>query len=106
MKNISLAINLDLLKKNELKCNFFTNSRFEMDSQVYAISKDIMEGPGEGLFDHIAECLAVFAKGKFCFFLESNSVVTWNTFEFSHQKAHTKLVLEVLENGMFKVSPI
>ena len=56
-------------KKNELKCNFFTNSRFEMDSQVYAISKDIMEGPGEGLFDHIAQCLAVFAKGKFCFFV-------------------------------------
>ena len=36
-----------------------------MDSQVYAISKEIMEGPGEGLFDHIAECLAVFAKGRF-----------------------------------------
>ena len=35
-----------------------------MDSQVYAISKEIMEGPGEGLFDHIAECLAVFAKDR------------------------------------------
>ena len=35
-----------------------------MDSQVYAISKEIMEGTGEGLFDHIAECLAIFAKDR------------------------------------------
>ena len=35
-----------------------------MDSQVYAISKEIMEGSGEGLMDHIAECLAVFAKDR------------------------------------------
>ena len=40
------------------------NFRFEMDSQVYAISKDIMEGTGEGLFDHIAECLAIFTKDR------------------------------------------
>ena len=38
--------------------------RFEMDSQVYAISKEIMEGSGEGLMDHIAECLATFAKDR------------------------------------------
>ncbi len=35
-----------------------------MDSQVYAISKELMEGPGEKLFDHIAECLATFAKSR------------------------------------------
>ncbi len=35
-----------------------------MDSQVYAISKEIMEGSGEGLMDHIAECLAIFAKDR------------------------------------------
>ena len=35
-----------------------------MDSQVYAISKETMEGSGEGLMDHIAECLATFAKGR------------------------------------------
>ena len=34
-----------------------------MDSQVFAISKETMEGTGEGLMDHIAECLATFAKG-------------------------------------------
>ena len=38
--------------------------RFEMDSKVYAISKEIMTGPGEALFDHIAECLAHFAKDR------------------------------------------
>ena len=35
-----------------------------MDSQVYAISPEIMEGTGEGLMDHIAECLATFAKDR------------------------------------------
>ena len=35
-----------------------------MDSQVFAISKETMEGTGEGLMDHIAECLATFAKGR------------------------------------------
>ena len=35
-----------------------------MDSKVYAISRDIMTGPGEGLFDHIAECLAHFIKDR------------------------------------------
>ena len=35
-----------------------------MDSQVFAISKETMEGSGEGLMDHIAECLATFAKGR------------------------------------------
>jgi len=40
------------------------NEKFEMDSQVYAISKETMEGSGEGLMDHIAECLATFAKDR------------------------------------------
>ncbi|CAB4053924.1 HK [Lepeophtheirus salmonis] len=34
--------------------------KFEMDSEVYAISKDLMEGTGSALFDHIASCLANF----------------------------------------------
>ena len=55
-----------------------------MDSQVYAISKEIMEGPGEGLFDHIAECLAVFAKGTF-FSKVKLSLLISTTFEFSRQ---------------------
>ena len=43
---------------------FSNDFRFEMDSQVFAISKETMEGSGEGLMDHIAECLATFAKGR------------------------------------------
>lgn len=35
-----------------------------MDNEVFAISKSLMEGPGEDLFDHIAECLANFAKSR------------------------------------------
>ena len=44
--------------------HFSNDFRFEMDSQVFAISKETMEGSGEGLMDHIAECLATFAKGR------------------------------------------
>ena len=35
-----------------------------MDSKVFAISKEIMEGPGVQLFDHIAKCLADFVQEK------------------------------------------
>jgi hexokinase len=31
---------------------------------VYAVSKDLMEGPGAALFDHIAACLAAFMKER------------------------------------------
>merc|ERR1712241_986311 len=40
------------------------NEKFEMDSQVFAISKETMQGSGENLMDHIAECLANFAKSR------------------------------------------
>jgi len=33
---------------------------FHMDSKIYAVPQDIMIGPGTGLFDHIANCLASF----------------------------------------------
>lgn len=42
----------------------FPFPRFEMDNEVYAISKELMEGPGEDLFDYIAECLHKFAKSR------------------------------------------
>lgn len=32
----------------------------EMESQIYKMSTDIMTGPGEKLFDHIASCMAEF----------------------------------------------
>jgi hexokinase len=35
-----------------------------MDNEVFAISKETMEGTGEQLFDHIAECLARFLKKR------------------------------------------
>lgn len=35
-----------------------------MDSEVYSISSELMMGPGEDLFDYIAECLAGFAKAQ------------------------------------------
>ena len=35
-----------------------------MDSEVYAIDKEIMEGPGHILFDHIAGCLTHFVKNR------------------------------------------
>jgi len=37
---------------------------FMMDSKIYAIPHDIMIGPGDGLFDHIAECLANFVHDR------------------------------------------
>ena len=35
-----------------------------MDSKVFATPKEIMEGPGVQLFDHIAKCLADFVHEK------------------------------------------
>ncbi len=38
--------------------------RFEMDNQVFPVSKQLMEGPGEDLFDYIAKCLHDFAVSR------------------------------------------
>ncbi|XP_050731247.1 hexokinase type 2-like isoform X2 [Eriocheir sinensis] len=35
-----------------------------MDSRIYAVPQPVMVGPGDGLFDHIAECLASFIKER------------------------------------------
>ncbi|CAG7819509.1 unnamed protein product [Allacma fusca] len=35
-------------------------TKFKMQSKIYAIPQNIMLGPGEALFDHIADCLATF----------------------------------------------
>ena len=29
-----------------------------MESEIFAVPQSIMEGPGEQLFDHIAQCMA------------------------------------------------
>lgn len=36
------------------------DGKFNMDSEVFAVPKDIMTGTGTALFDHIAECLSKF----------------------------------------------
>ena len=38
--------------------------RFEMDSQIYSISSELMNGKGDELFKYIAECLANFTKER------------------------------------------
>ncbi|ENN76988.1 hypothetical protein D910_02889 [Dendroctonus ponderosae] len=39
-----------------------SGEHFEMKSKIFAIPEHIMLGSGEQLFDHIAECLAIFVK--------------------------------------------
>jgi len=39
-------------------------NKFEMDSKVYGLSKELMEGSGESLFDYIADCLANFVASR------------------------------------------
>jgi len=36
----------------------------QMKSRIYVISKELMEGPGEDLFDHIAKCIATFMENN------------------------------------------
>jgi len=40
------------------------DQEFLMDSKIYAISRDIMEGSGTQLFDHIATCLSDFVHDR------------------------------------------
>ena len=40
------------------------NPRFEMDSKIFSVSSELMKGPGEELFNYIADCLAEFTKEK------------------------------------------
>ena len=47
-----------------LLINIEKEKQFKMDSKVFAIPKEIMEGPGVQLFDHIAKCLADFVQEK------------------------------------------
>ena len=54
-----------------------------MDSKVFAIPKEIMEGPGVQLFDHIAKCLAEFVQEKD---LEASCLPLGFTFSFPCQQ--------------------
>lgn len=53
-----------LLEAQDKNQGFEFFYRFEMDNEVYAISQELMTGSGEDLFDHIASCLANFAKDR------------------------------------------
>lgn len=55
---------LDLGGKNvRVLCIYLQGqSDFRMDSKTYEIPEKLLVGPGEDLFDHIAECLAKFMK--------------------------------------------
>lgn len=64
---------------------------FEMKSKIFAIPQHIMLGSGEQLFDHIAECLAIFVKEEqvirfSCFVVETNVMPI--TFRFRTKLYH------------------
>ncbi|XP_072395683.1 hexokinase type 2-like [Diabrotica undecimpunctata] len=40
------------------------NRQYTVDQKIYSVSQDIKAGPGEQLFDFIAECLAEYTKEK------------------------------------------
>ncbi|KAM9782028.1 hexokinase-2-like isoform X1 [Syngnathus typhle] len=63
----------------------------KMDSQICAIPQDMMEGPGEKLFDHIAACLGEFLKSQN---LQGEVLPLGFTFSFPcHQKEIDKSIL-------------
>ena len=59
-----LALDLGGTNFRVLLIDIDDEKRFNMDSEVYAIARDIMEGPGDQLFDHIAKCLAEFVQDR------------------------------------------
>ena len=59
-----LALDLGGTNFRVLVIDIEPDKKFTMDSEVYAISQEIMEGPGHQLFDHIAKCLADFVTDR------------------------------------------
>jgi len=59
-----LALDLGGTNFRVLLIDIKPERKFKMDSKVFAIPQDIMEGPGHQLFDHIAKCLAEFVQEK------------------------------------------
>lgn len=57
-----LALDLGGTNFRVLIINLKGENDVEMESKIYAVPQDIMTGPGEQLFDHIANCLANFMK--------------------------------------------
>lgn len=70
---------------------------WHMDSKIYAVPQPVMVGPGTGLFDHIAECLASFITERQ---LESEILPLGFTFSFPCiQEGLTKARLERWTKG-------
>ena len=59
-----LALDLGGTNFRVLVIDIEPDKKFRMDSEVFAISEEIMEGPGHQLFDHIAKCLADFVTDR------------------------------------------
>jgi len=59
-----LALDLGGTNFRVLVINIEEGKKFCMDSKIFAIPKDIMEGTGTALFDHIAKCLSEFIHEK------------------------------------------
>jgi len=59
-----LALDLGGTNFRVLVIDIEPDKKFKMDSKVFAIPQEIMEGPGTQLFDHIAKCLAEFVQEK------------------------------------------
>lgn len=67
-------------------------SQFHMDNEAYSLSQELMHGPGEQLFDYIAECLYKFVTKRN---LNSHRLPLGFTFSFPIQQdglAHARLV--------------
>ena len=59
-----LALDLGGTNFRVLVVDIDSANKFTMDSEVYSVSQEIMEGPGHQLFDHIAKCLADFVTDR------------------------------------------
>jgi len=59
-----LALDLGGTNFRVLLMDIGEKEKFEMDSEIFAVPKSIMEGHGSELFDHIASCLANFIKSR------------------------------------------
>ena len=55
-----LALDLGGTNFRVLVVDIEPDQKFQMDSEVYSLSQELMEGPGALLFDYIAKCLADF----------------------------------------------
>ncbi|XP_069702988.1 hexokinase type 2-like [Periplaneta americana] len=84
-------------------CVTLDEGNFKMDSTIFVIPQEIMTGTAKMLFDHIAQCLATFAKDKG---LVNEVLPLGFTFSFPLiQQGLTKGILERWTKG-FKVSGV